>query len=144
MPGDLADVRHRAHQFLAERFGAVRVNDEGDVSLRHQSVRLFVKANTRDPIDWTWLALEVPLLFDIPDAPMVLEYVALHADDYVFGHLTAQRTDTGLMILLSHSLLGDHLDAPELVKAAGFMLANAEKVVGELHSRFGGTRFNAD
>lgn len=144
MPGDLTAVRLRARQYLEDRFGAVRVNEDGDVSLRHESVRIFVKANTRDAIDWTWLALEVPLLFDIPEAAAVFEYVALHADDYVFGHLNAHRTDTGLVLFLSHALLGDHLDAPELIKAVAFMLANADKVVGDLRSQFGGTAFSPE
>ncbi|MGU3497920.1 hypothetical protein [Mycobacterium sp. C31M] len=37
MPGDLTAVRLRARQYLEDRFGAVRVNADGDVSLRQES-----------------------------------------------------------------------------------------------------------
>ena len=57
------------------------------------------------------------------EAPSVFEYIALHADDYIFGHLNATRTDDGLRIGLSHCLLGDYLDEDELIRAVGVMVS---------------------
>lgn len=142
MAGDVGAVRSKAHQYLTGRFEDVHVNEDGDFSLQHGSVRIFVKVRSREDVAWTWVALEVPLLFDVPEAPAVFEYVALHADDYTFGHLNAHRTDTGLMIFLSHTLLGDFLDEQELVRAVGMMLFAADRLVDGLAETFGGSRFN--
>ena len=57
-----------------------------------------------------WVTLEVPLLLGVKETPQVFEHIALHADDYIFGHLNATRTDDGLLIRMSHALLGDYLD----------------------------------
>lgn len=107
----------------------------------HQSVRIYVKVNTRDDLDWTWVSLEVPLLYDVSTTPEVFDYLALHADDYTFGHLTAHRTDAGLVIFFSHTLLGEALDAPELVRAVGMMLFAADQLGQSLAEQFGATGF---
>ena len=74
----------------------------------------------------------------------MFEYVALHADDYIFGHLNAVRGDDGLLICLSHALLGDYLDEDELVRAVGAMLATADRMDDELKTQFGGNKLYED
>ena len=143
MSGDVTAVRSKVHQYLVGRFPDVTVNSDGDFSLQHGSARIFVKVRTREDVAWTWVALEVPLLFDIPETPAVFEYVALHADDFTFGHLGLSRTDTGLMLFFSHTLLGDQLDDQEVIRPVGMMLFRADQLIGELEGMFGGTRFNA-
>lgn len=144
MAGDVAAVRAKVQQYLTQNFSNVTIDKDGDYSLRHNSARIFVKTKTREESDWTWITLEIPLLFDVKETPEVFEHVALHADDYIFGHLNAYRSNTGLSLFLSHSLLGDYLDETELVKAVGLMLSAGDDLDDELKAQFGGTRFHED
>ena len=142
MAGDVAGVRSKVQQFLTQNFNDVNIDREGDFSLRNGSARIFVRTRTREGSDITWISLDVPLLLEVKETPQVFEHVALHADDYVFGHLSAARTDDGLMIYLSHALLGDYLDEPELLRAVGAMLGTADDLDDDLKDKFGGKRFH--
>jgi hypothetical protein len=95
-------------------------------------------------VDWTVVNLWIPLLLEVKETPEVFEHIALHADDYIFGHLNAHRTDDGLTILLNHSLLGDYLDEDELMRAAVLMVSVADDLDDELKTQFGGRRFHQD
>lgn len=144
MAGDVAATRAKVQRYLTQNFTDVNVDKEGDYSLRHGSSRLFVKTRTRDTADFTWVTLEVPLLFEVPDTPAVFEYVALHADDYIFGHLSAYRGEKGITVYFTHSLLGDYLDEDELERAVGLMLSVANDLDNELMDKFGGTVFHEE
>jgi hypothetical protein len=144
MAGDVATVRSKVQQFLTQNFNDVNVDKDGDFSLRYGSARIFIRILTRDQVDFTWISMDIPLLLNVKETPEVFEYVALHADDYMFGHLNAVRTDDGLRIFSSHALLGDYLDEQELVRAVGAMLSTAEDLDDELQAKFGGRRFHED
>ena len=144
MPGDVAATRAKAQQYLTQNFNDVNIDAEGNYSLRHGSTRIFVRVRTHDDTDWTWVTLEVPLLANVKETPEVFEHVALHSDDFIFGHLSAIRSDKGLLILFSHALLGDYLDEDELVKAVGGMLSVADHMDDELAEQFGGDRFHGE
>jgi hypothetical protein len=142
MAGDLVATRGKVQQFLTQNFNDVNIDKDGDFSLRHGSARIFVRSRTRDEADFTWISLDIPLLIGVKETPEVFEHVALHSDDYMFGHLNAVRTDDGLMIMLSHALLGDYLDEKELLTAVGGMLGTADDLDDELQTQFGGHRFH--
>ena len=144
MPGDVAGTRAKVQQYLTQNFSDVTIDSDGDYSLRKGSTRLFVSIRTHEDGDWTWVALQVPLLLRIEETPAVFEYVALHSDDFIFGHLSARRTDDGLMIGYSHSLLGDYLDEEELGRAVAGMLFVADNLDDELEKQFGGSRFHEE
>ena len=144
MAGDVAAAREKVQRYLDDNFDVVDTDSDGDFSLRRGSTRIFVKVRTHDDTDWTWVTLEVPLLSKVAENPEVFEYVALHSDDFVFGHLSALRTEDGLLILFSHALLGDYLDEAELVKAVDGMLTIADNMDDELREMFGGDRFHGN
>lgn len=144
MPGDLVSLRGKIQQYLTQNFNNVTIDRDGDYSLRSGSARIFVSARTRDEVEWTWVNLWVPVLHEVKESPEVFEYVALHADDYLFGHIHATRLDDGLAIGLRHVLLGDYLDEDELGYAVGGMLSSADELDDELKTRFGGTRFHEE
>ena len=144
MPGDVAATSAKVQQYLTQNFNNINIDKYGGYSLRHGSARIFVRVWTRDEVDWTVVQLEVPLLNAVKETPEVFEHIALHADDYIFGHLNATRSDDGLRISLSHSLLGDYLDEDELVHAFAAMLSGADHLDDELRTQFGGERFHED
>ena len=141
MAGDVAATRAKVQRYLTQNFTDVNVDKDGDFALRHGSARLFAKTRTRDTAEFTWVALEVPLLFEVPESPAVFEYIALHADDYIFGHLSAYRGEKGLALYFTHSLLGDYLDEEELRRAVGLMLGVANDLDNELKEKFGGETY---
>lgn len=143
MPGDIAATSAKVQQYLTQNFNNINIDKHG-YSLRHGSARIFVRVWTRDEVDWTVVRLDVPLLRAVKETPAVFEYIALHADDYVFGHLNTSRSEDGLQISLSHSLLGDYLDEDELVKGVAAMLSSADDLDDELGTQFGGDRFHED
>lgn len=144
MAGDIAATQAKVQQYLTRNFNNVNVDERNTYSLRHGSARIFVRTWTRDEVDWTVVTLNIPLLFGVKETPAVFEHIALHADDYIFGHLNAVRTDEGLTIHLSHALLGDYLDEEELARAVGAMLSGADDLDDELATQFGGKRFHEE
>jgi Putative bacterial sensory transduction regulator len=144
MAGDVAATRSKVQQYLTHNFNNVNIDENSDFSLRHGSARVFVRTRSAEKADFTWISLDIPVLREVKETPQVLEYVALHADQYVFGHLSAARTNDGLIIWLSHALLGDYLDEQELLRAVGAMLSTAEQIDDELQAQFGGKRFHED
>jgi len=139
-----AVTRSKVQQYLTRNFSSVNIDEDGDFSLRNGSARIFVRVVVREGVDWTHVSLWAPVLRGVKETPAVFEYVALHADDYVFGHLHAIRFDDGIAIGLSHNLLGDYLDEDELGRAVGGMLGVADEIDDELKTQFGGTRFHED
>lgn len=83
------------------------------------------------------------ILGDVPASADLYEYVALHADDWVFGHLCAARDDASgtLVLSLRHTLLGESLDRVELVEAVKALSATANELDDSLRRRFGGVRW---
>jgi hypothetical protein len=144
MAGDVAAVNAKVQQYLTQNFGNVNIDKDGDFSLRYGSARVFVSTTTADDADFTWVRLNVLVLTEVKETPEVLEYIALHANDYIFGHLSAYRNEDGLGIFLSHTLLGDYLDEQELVRAVGAVLGSAEDLDDELQAKFGGKRFHEE
>ncbi len=144
VPGDVAAAREKVQRYLGENFDVVDTDSDENFSVRRGSSRIFVKVRTHDDTDWTWVTLEVPLLSKVDETPEVFEYVALHSDDFVFGHLSAVRAENGLLIFFSHALLGDYLDETELVNAVDGMLTIADNMDDELGEMFGGDRFHGD
>ena len=144
MPGDVAATRAKVQQYLTQNFSDVNVDAKGNYSLRKGSTRMFVSVRTHDDGDWTWVTLQIPILLKVEETPAVFEYVALNSDEYIFGHLSASRTDDGLMIMFSHALLGDYLDEEELGRAVAGMLYVADDMDDTLETQFGGSRFHEE
>ena len=144
MAGDVAAARAKVQQYLTQNFNNINVDADGNHSLRNGSTRMFVRTQTQDHLDWTAVILEIPLLNKVKETTAVFEHIALHADDYIFGHLSVTRGDEGLIIWFSHSLLGDYLDEAELCRAVGGMLSLADDLDDALQAEFGGDRFHQD
>ena len=144
MAGDLTATRTKVQQILTQNFTDVIIDKDNDFTLRNGSSRIFVRTWTRDDVDWTIVGLWIPLLTEVKETPELFEHLALHADDYIFGHLNATRRDGGIMISLNHNLLGEYLDSDELTRSVGGMLGVADELDDELRNQFGGKRFHEE
>jgi len=136
------DVRARV-QALLTKHESIAVGTDGVFSIRNESTRVFVRV-----YDWrdgqsTLVSIFAPVLVDASPSAALDSYVARHADDYVFGHLSIFDNDAGTVdVFLSHMLLGDHLDEPELMNAVYGVASSANALDDELASTFGGRVFH--
>ncbi|PFG18544.1 YbjN domain-containing protein [Serinibacter salmoneus] len=141
--GDRAAVQAKVQEFLAASFRGVTLERNG-YSIGHGSARCFVKVRESTEDGPIIINITAPLLFDVPATPALYEYIALHADDYVFGHLSALRAEDAdkVHIYFTHQLLGDYLDHDELDYAVGAVMTTADDLDDTLQVQFGGARFH--
>jgi hypothetical protein len=86
-----------------------------------------------------------PLVFNLPPAPELFEYVATNANSYQLGHLYAARVDNGTVTVgFAHSLLGDFLDDEEVFSAVVAVLGTGNQLDDEIKAQFGGERYFED
>lgn len=127
---------------LCQRLAGTVVDREGRCCLRYRSAQANVEVWER--ADRRFVRIEAPVLFKAEDSPELYRHVAVHANDFVFGHLSAVPTPPGVMVVLSHCLLADYLDAEELMIAVGAMLGSADSMGRQLKESFGGCLYHDD
>jgi hypothetical protein len=138
-------LKDKVQRYLTDLVGSVQVIPDGSYTVQSGSARVFVRCHPWADGESTIVSIVCPILFGCPASPELYEHVAVHADDYLFGHLSAQRADDGtISISLTHSLLGDFLDPEELKTAVGAAVTTADRLDDELKARFGGKRFHDD
>lgn len=142
-PAHVLVTKDKVQRYLGESFGAVEVGPRGEFTLQQGSSRIFIECD-----DWheerSIVRLTVPLLFGCEPTPALFRHVALHADDYLFGHLSAFESDGKIDVFFTHVLLGEYLDSEELFHAVLGMAAVGDKIDNELQAEFGGRRFHEE
>ena len=140
MAANVAGVKAKVQEILANKFSGVELTKDGGLTLRNESARAFIRVWENG--DRAIINVEAPLLFKVKATPELFKHVALHADDYIFGHLSAKETDDGVMVLFTHSLLGDYLDSEELASTVIGILGVGNSIDDELQKQFGGEVFH--
>jgi hypothetical protein len=136
---DVSTTREQVETLLIHDVD-VRIEPSGDVSFAHGSSCLFVGVE-----DWNGhpvVQLSLPVLLGADPTHALLMRVATEGT-YLFGHLMVVERDGLIDVILTHSLLGDHLDPPELQLAVGLMTEVADEIDDQLASQFGGAVFAA-
>lgn len=141
MGSNVLEIKDRVQRYLASAT-AVEVTQDGQMTFRHGSARFFIRVAEHADSVMIWVFS--PLAFKIPPSPEVFKFVALHSDDYIFGHMSAVETDEGVRIDLTHTLLGDFLDEEELHWAVGAMAAAGDELDDKIVGQFGGNVFHED
>ncbi len=128
----------------------LRVQLEGD-TMSVQFAEMSTQVRLR-VLDWgedehgdprTLVRVAAPVLWAVPPSPELYEWVATKGGDYLFGHVAAAEDpeEPGtLFLVMTHTLLGDYLDEPELATAMFGVLTVADDLDDELQARFGGKR----
>jgi len=138
-------LRDRVQRYLTDAFGTVQVGQGGTFSLQAGSARVFVSCREWPDNDRRLVHLAAPVLQGCTASPELFEHIATRADDYLFGHLSADREQDGTInVWFTHTLLGDYLDPEELEYAVGGVGGTADQLDDELKARFGGRRFHED
>jgi hypothetical protein len=140
----LLRLKDKVQRYLTDLVGSVELTPEGVFTFRAESTRLFVSCRPWEQTENTLVQLIAPVLQGCEPTPELYKHIATHADDYLFGHLSAREDGDKLDILFTHTLLGDFLDPDELKRAVAGMIRTANDLDDALKTRFGGSRFHED
>ena len=136
------EVKDRVQRQLVDIIGNVQVDKDGDFSFRYESTRLYISVR---PYADNSATVEIFTLTNIhvPRTPELFKYVATR--DYLYGAFRVNDEPDGTVsVLVTHTLLGDTIDADELKIALFNMMVAADEVDDEIKNKFGGERFYED
>jgi hypothetical protein len=136
---DVSVVREQVETLLTYRH-QVEIEPGGDLSLAHGSTCMFVGVE-----EWQGhpvVQLSLPVLLGAEPTPALLMRIVTEGT-YLFGHLMVDERDGLIDLILTHGLLGDHLDPPELLLAVELMTEVADGIDDQLAARFGGAVYDA-
>lgn len=137
---DRSTLLSRVRSILEHHVGSFRHADDGQFEVSADSTVCRIGV-VEQPSGRTLVYVTAFILKAVPATAEVFEYVALHTNDWIFGHLCADREVGGLVLSMRHTLLGETLDPDELLTAVIDLSAVANQLDDELQSRFGGLRW---
>ena len=139
------EVAQSVHETLAQEWG-VESGKDGTDSVAFGSTWCHVSCSTHGDCevhgnDSVIVCLAAPILFKVPFTEELCRWVATEGD-YLIGRVKVHLDDSGSVgtIALEHAILGDHLDAEELVWAVSAIGLTADRLDDELQALFGGQR----
>jgi hypothetical protein len=139
------EVAQSVHETLAQEWG-VESGKDGTDSVAFGSTWCHVSCSPHGDCevhgnDSVIVCLAAPVLFNVPITDELCRWVATDGD-YLFGRVKVHPDDTGSVgtVALEHAILGDHLDAEELVWAVSAIGLTADRLDDELQALFGGQR----
>ncbi len=146
--GNIALVKDRVQEWLAADFNSVTLTQQGGYTMQFGSSRVFVDIEDlrpEDPEGLVMVRVTAPCVFKLKESPELYKYVALHSDDYRFGHMYISAAADGTFTVgLTHQILANYLDQDELKYAVAFVGGAADEVDDVLQKEFGGERFHED
>ena len=131
-------VRNKIQQILMDQELMVTLLPDGfQVPFDTTAVNISVlEQETR-----TLVMMFVPVLREVPPSPELFKYIAIEGQQYFFGNLRyVPDVDQGL-VSFEQTLLGDYLDADELMASLAALASTGNELDEELQKRFGGKRF---
>lgn len=135
MSTNVDELRKTIEEFLTS--AGVTFKTRGDrISVQRGSTAVFIRPTTWTE-EHTLVELLVPVLTGIEKSHELLEELNRLNMGLYFGK--AYWYDQGVWI--AHYLLGDHLDANELIAAVGMLATVADKLDDEWKGKFGGARW---
>ena len=138
-----AITKERVQRFLADLFGEVHIDRDGDFNFRHGSTHVYIRVHEMGK-DATAVRVWSFTNRKVPDSNELFRYLAATNGMLVFGALSAKAVEDGVSVVLSHSLLGEYLDPAELAAAVAAVAQLADDFDDEIKSRFGGERYYED
>ena len=129
-------VQKRIEEILSAAGYPYTVED-GRARVEYGSTAVFISAHQWQE-RYTIVELVAPVLQEVPASPALLERLNEQNEKLYFGKAYWRNDE----VWLAHNLLGDHLDASELVSCVGMMAVVADRIDDELQKRFGGKRFS--
>lgn len=121
--------------------GAIRIGFEKASTQLH--IRVVEWGEDDDGQPRSLVLVRAPILRSVEPTPDLYEWVARKGSSAWFGRVEVHDFDDDTVhLLLSHTLLGDYLDRPELEATMWGVLRLADTWDDELQAKFGGKRFS--
>ena len=139
---DVPAVKERVQNYLTT-LGPIEIDERGMFGFLSGSTHVIVQVVAHPDEKAALVVVSCSLLFEVPLTPELYRHVAVHADDWWFGHLFLIENEgatTGTLIG-RHTLLGDYLDKDELLYAVNGVGYSADGADDELQKQFGGKRY---
>lgn len=138
MAVSMSETRDRIASMVANFVGRVELGSGGDLSFPYESTRVYI--NVRPWGEGSTVVVVFAFTnVDLTPSPELYEFVALHTDDWVFGHLGLSVSDDGKAAIdFSHTLLADRLDAEELQATVAAVAVTANQIDEQIKAQFGG------
>lgn len=140
MSNSLDALRSKVQNILTQNF-SVGLDKDGAFTLEYESAKAWVKCWEQEETGRVFVRVEAPLLWGVKPTPELFKHIALHSDDFVFGHLWCLEQPDGILILFTHTLLGEYLDDEELMGAVITVVTAGNDLDDDLQGMFGGKRY---
>ena len=138
----ISAMRAKVKAIMQARFSGAEMDQDGDWSVPFDSARLYIHVEYFGG-QHTVVRLTTSVLAGVNLSADLYKWVSTEGQVQFFGTLMVHTFADGTHSLLcAHSLLGDRLDADELVIAVEAVGAMANQLDDELQPRFGGRKFN--
>lgn len=138
-------VTAKIQRLLANRFGSVRVDKDGDFVVTWQSAVVFVKAHAWGD-DSTVVTIRCPLVVDAPMTEALCRWVAVDGQLFMLGNTRLNPSKDGktAWIYFENTILADDLDESELMNSLDAVVITGNRLDNELQEKFGGELFGSD
>lgn len=139
---DLQQATNRVQRMLAEGFGSISIDSDGDFFVEFGSATVFVRVFSTSA-NTLMVRVFANVLSGARLSHELYRWVATAGQDYFFGHMQVVERQDGLgLLIFEHHLLAEYLDPDELFFAVGGLGTVANDLDDELQKRFGGSTFN--
>jgi len=142
-------LRTKVQRFLTEIVGTVRVDADGDFRVSYNSATVFVECwaqKFEDGEERLGVKFSCPLVRNVPVTNNLFKWAATEGAVYRFGTVSVIVDDEEkkALLLFSHNLYANDLDASEVKNALLTMLFTSDSLDTELQKKFGGELFGVD
>ena len=141
------DVRDKVQRILTRNHNNVRVDEDGDFMIRHNSANVWVEIQDGFGDEGVIVAIRCPMINKVSLTPELLRWVALEGHKFRIGTVCAYEDKdtpgTG-SLFFEHNIIGDDIDESEVMGSVYPVAITGDQLDTELHSRFGGEMFGRD
>src|SRR5262245_31626457 len=101
-------LHDKVERILADHFGSIEIDRDGDFTLPFGSTRVFVRLLEKD--SRSLVKVFAPVLEELLPTPELFKHLALRCGDYFFGSWEVHEIGNTLSLWFYYTLLGDYLD----------------------------------
>jgi hypothetical protein len=140
----LAAVTQRVHAFLNDLVGEVRTLSDGRFIFREGSTQVIVQCRPWEDIENTVVDIKAPVVILVPKSAALYEFVAERSNAFPFARIWTEDMEEGMSsVFAGWNLMGNDVDAAELMSAARNVALAADRFDDEIKQQFGGLSADA-
>jgi hypothetical protein len=140
-------VRQKVQRILTQNMGPVRVDEDGDFIVQHESARMLIEVCEGFGEDGVIVQFNCPLVRGVKLTNEVYKWVATKGQSRRIGALRVvefEKTPGVGVIANEQCIIADDLDESELMANVAILLSDSAELDTQLQSMFGGELFGED